>query len=112
MPALTGPCLGRIMPKSGRLRHWERRAVSGRAVVSLAENCAARTEVKSALPCVFELGRLRDGLAVEGETVLASGDNDLLAILDTAGKDHFRERILHVFLDHAFQRTCTIGRIV
>ena len=57
------------------------------------------------------LRRLLDRVAVEGEAELVAGDDDLLAVLDGAGQDHLRERVLHRLLDHALQRPCAIGRI-
>ena len=37
--------------------------------------------------------------------------DDLLAILDLAGQNHFGQRILHRLLDHAFERTGAVGGI-
>jgi murein DD-endopeptidase MepM/ murein hydrolase activator NlpD len=58
----------------------------------------------NALRCLREL-------AVERQPQLVAGDIDFLAVLDLPGKDHLGKRILHRFLDHALERTCSIGRV-
>ena len=55
--------------------------------------------------------RRRCNLAVELQSLLAGADHDLLAVLDAAGEDHFRQRILHRLLDHALERPRAVGRI-
>src|SRR5215468_608629 len=57
------------------------------------------------------LGR-RGKLAVEGQTLPASRDRNLLAVLDLSGKDHFGERVLHFLLDDALERPRSISRVI
>src|ERR1700693_2407918 len=43
---------------------------------------------------------------------LRSAELDRRAVADLPGKQHLRQWVLHPLLDHAFQRTCAISRIV
>src|ERR1700722_11982264 len=43
---------------------------------------------------------------------LCSAELDRRAVADLPGKQHLRQWVLHPLLDHAFQRTCAISRIV
>ncbi len=59
-----------------------------------------------------DLRRGGDSRAVEHEPVAAGRDLHRLAVLDLAGQDELGERILHRFLDHAFERPRAVSRIV
>src|SRR3954451_2377883 len=50
-------------------------------------------------------------LAIEGEHVAFGRNHNTIAILDVAGQDHLRQRILQITLDHSLQRPRAIGRI-
>src|SRR6266478_7826216 len=57
-----------------------------------------------------DFGGLRR-LAVEGQHVAFHRNHDAIAILDLAGEDHFRQRILQIALDHPLQRSRAIGGV-
>ena len=72
---------------SGGLTRSSLRACRKGKPATLSSTCASAS-TKSPL-------RRRCNLAIELEPLLAGRDDDLLAILDAAGEDHFGQRVLH-----------------
>src|SRR5581483_9981193 len=100
-----GPDACRLRERA-RAPRWHHGTQAGARCLERDNRALAGTAhaVLTSLSCLSDL-------AVEGEPQLVAGYDNLLAVSDLAGKNHFGERILHGFLDHALQRARAIGRV-
>ena len=86
-PGPAGPAVNLSRPSTS-LRHWKKTWMPG------PRPGMTWRGLRELLRCLREL-------AVEGQAELVTGDLDLLTVLDRARENHFRERILYEFLNHA-----------